>query len=126
MPGRNSDTALDDAVRAVINKINSETLSVKPDWTKVIDGAVVTLWAATQDGSEAELKPLVPGLKDFLRRLYDSEHTDGHLSHACKGVEVCFMWRIDLDLKKSHIVSGMMLLNWVPMLVILAYQTLDT
>ncbi|KAF7543934.1 hypothetical protein G7Z17_g10344 [Cylindrodendrum hubeiense] len=80
-------------VNGILDHLKYITMNLSADWTQVVDVGTVSLWAATRDGSSFELKPTVPFLKDFLKKLFESEHTSGYLSKKCKGVEVCFMWR---------------------------------
>ncbi|KAM5345978.1 hypothetical protein ACJ41O_011839 [Fusarium nematophilum] len=77
----------------MINDTSQPPMEIGGDWKKVKDALGVSLWAATRGGESVTLKPVVPGLKLFLKKLYESEGTQNYLSMDCRGVEVCFFLR---------------------------------
>lgn len=81
------------SVNDILDKLNQTTINAQTEWTKVTESGCMRLWAATKDGGDVTLTPVVRNLKKFLKELFDQECTSASGSMECKGVEVCFLWK---------------------------------
>lgn len=84
---------MDAGVSGILNKLNQTTMNVQAKWTMVAQHGCMSVWAATKEGGDVTLKPVILGLRKFLKELYAGECTGASDSMVCKEVEVCFWWR---------------------------------